>query len=144
MWDLPRPLLLAVLVLAALPPLVAVVAAFLARSSSRPRRRVATVPLLLLAAILTYLHPLVQEMVNQVYLEPKLERARAMNGESVERLFAELGEPDRVVGASPGVSGSYGYALYGPARWTPLGQIELVVPLTDDGERVSVIAHLSD
>ena len=98
----------------------------------------------LVAMALAYLHPLVQEGVNQAHLEPKLERARALQGETVDRLYAELGVPTQVVAASHGRAGSYGYATFGPAWWAPLAQSEVVVPLSEDGMRVSMIAHLAD
>ncbi|MHC4893320.1 MAG: hypothetical protein ACYTFV_08115 [Planctomycetota bacterium] len=144
MYDLPIPVRLAVLGLATLLPLVALGGAVSTWSSSGPYRRTATALLILVATVLAYLHPLAQEAMNHAYLEPKLERARALSGEAVERMFVELGEPNQVVRASPGVSGSYGFASYRSAWWAPLAQVELIVPLSNDGERVGVIAHFAD
>ena len=144
MFDLPPPLILAVVAVATLLPLVALVGARRAWSSNGPRRGLATTLWSLVAMALAYLHPLVQEGVNQAHLEPKLERARALHGETVERLYAELGVPTQVVAASHGRAGSYGYATFGPAWWAPLAQSEVVVPLSEDGMRVSMIAHLAD
>ena len=144
MFDLPPPVILAVVAVATLLPLVALVGARWAWSSNGPRRGLATTLWSLVAMALAYLHPLVQEGVNQAHLEPKLERARALHGETVERLYAELGVPTQVVAASHGRAGSYGYATFGPAWWAPLAQSEVVVPLSEDGMRVSMIAHLAD
>ena len=144
MFDLPPPVILAVVAVATLLPLVALTGARSAWSSNGPRRGLATTLWSLVAMALAYLHPLVQEGVNQAHLEPKLERARALQGETVDRLYAELGVPTQVVAASHGRAGSYGYATFGPAWWAPLAQSEVVVPLSEDGMRVSMIAHLAD
>ena len=144
LWDAPKVVVIAVLVLATLLPVVALVAAFDAqRSSERERRRVAP-PLALIALVLSYLHPVSQEFLNELYLAPKLERARALAGESVEQLYADLGEPSFVMHDSSPSPQSYSYLLYRPAPWTPLAAQELVVPISDDGKRVSIIAHFSD
>lgn len=144
LWDAPQVIVIAVLVIATLLPVLTLVAAVAAgRSSERRRHRVAPA-LALLAIALTYLHPVSQEFLNELYLGPKLERARALAGESVERLYADLGEPSLVMSDPSPSPQSYGYLLYRPAPWTPLAAQELVVPVSDDGRRVSMIAHYSD
>lgn len=144
MFDLPPPVILAVVAVATLLPLVALVGARGAWSSNRPRRGLATALWSLVAMALVYLHPVVQEGMNQAHLEPKLERARALHGEAIERLYAELGVPTQVVAASHGRAESHAYATFGPAWWAPLAQSEVVVPLSEDGMRVGMIAHLAD
>lgn len=142
MDDLSPSTALMVMVLAALLPLAAIRGTVMAWSSSGSFRGVGAGLLAVLAAALAYLHPLAQEALNQAHLGPKLERARALDGEGVERLILELGEPEQVVLAS--APSSYSYASYGPAWWTPFAWTELVVPLSKDGGHVSVIAHFAD
>lgn len=144
LWDAPKAVVIAVLVLATLLPVLALVAALAARRSSERQRRRAAPALALVALALTYLHPVSQELLNELYLGPKLERARALAGESVEQLYADLGQPSLVMPDPSPSPQSYGYLLYRPAPWTPLAAQELVVPLSDDGKRVSMIAHFSD
>jgi len=144
LWDAPKALVVAVLSAATLLPLLALVGAVLA-SGSREARLRRTAPALLLAAIvLTYFHPVTQESLNTLYLEPKLERARALAGQSLKQLIADVGEPSRIVPDPSPSAQDYGYVLYHRAPWTPLAARELVVPTSDDGRLVSMIAHYSD
>jgi hypothetical protein len=147
LWDQTRLVQVMVLVLAMLLPLTAAVSALIVRWSNDAKQRQLAPLLASIAILLTYFHPVVQEVVNSSYLDSKLERARALVGRPVAQLLAELGEPSKIVPDPTPMDGgasSCGYALYGSAAWTPLATIDLIVPLSPDGKRVSGMPHYAD
>ncbi len=109
--DAPKGVAMAVLSIATLLLVLAVVGTVRARRSSEVVERRAAPVLALTAIALTYFHPVTQEFLNTLYLAPKLERARALAGQSLEQLFDDLGEPSMVVPDPSPSPQSYGYAL---------------------------------
>ena len=132
--DAPVVLVVVVVLVTTVAPVGILVWAF-ASLRGGPRRGVGA-GLALLALLAAYFNPVTQEIVNRAYLEGRLARVQALEGQRAERLYSELGQPDAV---------QEGYVFYRGAPWAPFGFSRLVVPLMGEDKTVGgIFAHFDD
>ncbi len=108
-----RQVIASAIIITTVVPLSALAGAVRARRSEAPRSSRVARLLTVVALAVAYLNPLVQERVKLAYLQSMQKRPRALAGQSLDHLVAELGPPSLIHRASPQEKNSY--VLY--SRW---------------------------